>query len=518
LVSVLSACASSSLDLAPSRADRAWIPATQLVGADGEIRPAAAAKEAPPGADRGFVLPPNAHVEELALPADVDAARTYTLADLIDIAQSHNPLTQVAWNTARDAALAVGIAWSTYLPRLTAAVVGGYDGAVSNHATSLNTGTGGDGTLGLSSSSHTSAAGAVSTLGLQWLLFDFGEREAEVSAAKQLTVASNVAFTAVHQQIAYGVTVAFYEHTAAAQRVSMVEKALANAKDVQAAAELRLQQGENTAVDVAQARQATAQAEVRFVHVKGTAQDSYYDLMAAMGISPMTRLRTADVSGRSMPPRLVEMTEATIREAVSRRPDVLAAYARAKAAEAAVGQTRAAFFPKLFASGNVAYTAGSLSITSIPEVGQELPTANLTTSGFSGTIIGGVVIPIYDGGVRDALHKRSENLVERANAMLRHTCEESVREIVVADNALRTSLSALDADHAWVRAAETTFDAALTSYRSGVGSVTVATLAESGLLDARIAEVDAYSAVQIAAAALAFATGRIGESPSPPAP
>jgi outer membrane protein len=84
---------------------------------------------------------------------------------------------------------------------------------------------------------------------------------------------------------------------------------------------------------------------------------------------------------------------------------------------------------------------------------------------------------------------------------------------VVADNALRTSLSALEADHTLVRAAETTFDAALTSYRSGVGSVTVATLSESNLLDARIAEVDAYCAVQIAAATLAFATGAAGGAP-----
>jgi hypothetical protein len=48
--------------------------------------------------------------------------------------------------------------------------------------------------------------------------------------------------------------------------------------------------------------------------------------------------------------------------------------------------------------------------------------------------------------------------------------------------------------------------------------VTVATLAESSLLDARIAEVDAYSAVQISAATLAFATGRIGEARPPAAP
>ncbi len=508
----LSACATSAMDLAPVRADRAWAPETAQ---DGEIRPAAT-KGAPPEADRAYVLPANARATELAPPADVDPSPTYTLAELIDIAQSHNPLTRVAWNTARDAALAVGIAWSTYLPHLTAAIVGGYNAVDSNNTNSLETGLRGVGTVNDNGSEHASGGGGVATLGLQWLLFDFGERAAQVSAAKQFSVATNVAFTEVHQQIAYSVTVAFYKHAAAAERVAMVEKALANAKDVQAAAEMRLQQGETTSVDVAQARQATAQAEVRFVQARGAAQDTYFELMAAMGISPTTRLRVADVSGRSMPPRLIDMTETTIRDAVSRRPDVLAAYAREKAAEASVDATKAAFLPKLFASGNVSYSAGSLSITSIPGIGQENPTANLTSTGFSGTIIGGVVIPIYDGGVRAALHERSENHVDSARASLRHTLDQSVREIVVADNALRTSLAALDADHEWVRAAETTFDAALSSYRSGVGSVTVATLTESSLLDARIAEADGYSAVQIAAATLAFATGRIGEAPAGP--
>jgi outer membrane protein len=505
-------CASSSVDLAPPRPDRAWLPETKR---DGEIRAGVAAREPPPEAEREFVLPPNVHVEELVRPLGVDSARTYTLANLIDLAQSNNPLTQVAWNAARDAALAVGIAWSTYLPRLTAAVVGGYNGLESSQTVSANTGAPRVGTVNANGRDVVSAGGGVATLGLQWLIFDFGERSSVVSAAKELAVASNVAFTAAHQQVAYGVTIAFYKHAAAAERVSMVEKALANAKDVQAAAELRLQQGQGTAIDVAQAQQATAQADLRCVQARGAAQDSYYELLTAVGLSPTTRLRIADVSGRAMPPALMEMTESTIKEAVSRRPDVLAAYANAKAAEAAEGASTAAFFPKLFASGNVAYTAGSLSLTAIPGVGQELPTVNLTSSGFAGTIIAGLVIPIYDGGVRAALHKQSQNRLDSANAALRQTCQQSVREIVVADNALRTSLSVLEASRTWEHAAETTFDAALTSYRSGVGSVTVATIAESNLLDARISEVDGYSAAQIAAATLAFATGTMGTSATP---
>jgi hypothetical protein len=59
-------------------------------------------------------------------------------------------------------------------------------------------------------------------------------------------------------------------------------------------------------------------------------------------------------------------------------------------------------------------------------------------------------------------------------------------------------------------AAKTTFDAALAAYRSGVGSITDATMAETQLLQARNASTDAYSTALSAAAALALATGSLG--------
>jgi outer membrane protein TolC len=62
-------------------------------------------------------------------------------------------------------------------------------------------------------------------------------------------------------------------------------------------------------------------------------------------------------------------------------------------------------------------------------------------------------------------------------------------------------------------AAQTSYDAASTAYRHGVGSITGATLAQSQLLVARNAELDSYAgalSAAAAAAALALATGTIG--------
>ncbi|MGO9817540.1 MAG: TolC family protein, partial [Acidocella sp.] len=73
--------------------------------------------------------------------------------------------------------------------------------------------------------------------------------------------------------------------------------------------------------------------------------------------------------------------------------------------------------------------------------------------------------------------------------------------------------AAYSAAQALEAAAQTTFDAALTAYRSGVGSITDLTVAESQLSQAQDAATDAYSAALSAAATLALSTGALGASP-----
>jgi outer membrane protein len=71
----------------------------------------------------------------------------------------------------------------------------------------------------------------------------------------------------------------------------------------------------------------------------------------------------------------------------------------------------------------------------------------------------------------------------------------------------------VDAADALASAAQITFDAALEAYRSGVGSITDTTRAESALLEAQNASTDAYSAALSSAATLALAAGTLGTAP-----
>ncbi len=492
----LAGCATSALDMAPERPDRPWVPA---MTPDGDILAGASGTGSGAG---GYVLPPNPALASVPPQPAVNGSKIYALADLIDLAESNNPATRIAWNDARRVALAAGIAESSYLPSVTASVIGGYQGS-SGH----------NGALGTSLLGNGSASGAVSAVSLQWLLFDFGEREAVVDAARQASVISNIAFTATHQQIIYNVTLAFYAHAAAQARLVTANRSLENARAVQAAAEDRYKHGIGTVIETAQARQGTAQADLAVIQATGGAQDSYFALITAMGVSPLTKIRIADVSGRKLSPSLSAPVEIIIAESLSRRPDVQSAYTAEKASLANVRAAQAEFLPKLFLSANGTYNSGGLDVTALPSAGNLPPTLNIGGNRLGGSVFAGITVPIFDGGTRDAALAQARAEADSAEARLTRVKEEAVRQIVQADNALRTSLAAYSAAQTLAAAAQTTFDAALAAYRSGVGSITDVTVADSQLLLAKNAASDAYSTALSAAATVALSTGVLGGVP-----
>jgi len=493
-------CAPLSLNMAPDRPDAPWTPAT---GPQGEIvagQPAS--PEQPPNST--YVLPSNRDLAAIPPPAsDLERRRPYTLAELIDIAESNDPTTRNAWNDARNAALAAGIAESSFLPLVSAGIVQGWQ-KFHNEFSSLGT----------SVTNDVTGKGNIEVLSVQWLLFDFGERAALVDVAKQGSVISNIAFTFAHQQVIYNVSLAFYANAAAQAHLATAAKSLRDAAEVQDAAEDRYKRGVGTVVEVAQTKQATAEAQLVKVQADGAAQNSYLALISAMGISPITRLAVADISRRRLPPALTAPIESFVSEALSRRPDILTGYATVQASLAGLSAAQAEFFPKVFGSATGTRLSGSLNITAIPGIDQQLPIVNLpsnqlglSTLQLGGTALIGATVPLYDGGSRAALLEQARDKVDKVETTFTQIRNEAVRQIIVARNTLYAASTTLSA------AAQTTFNAALAAYRNGVGSITDVTLAERQLLVAKNAATDAYSTAFSSAATLALAAGILGSAP-----
>ncbi|WP_026359522.1 TolC family protein [Sphingomonas sp. PR090111-T3T-6A] len=500
LALLLGGCATSAQRMAPPAPDRPWSPSVDRSGdltADPRKGHAAAPTE-------GYVLPANPAAAAMAAAPAIDSAKVYGLADLIDLAEQTNPETRIAWNEARNAALAAGIARSTYLPRLTATALGGYE-THSGHASAL----------GLSAEDRGSLTGTVSTLSLQWLLFDFGKREALVQAADQGTVIADIGFTAAHQKLIHVVSLAFYAYAAARARADSSEASLKDARDVQTAAEARKAQGVGTIIEVAQARQFTAQAELAKVRANGDVSDAYVTLLSAIGIPPLTSMRIADISDQPLPDNLDKPIDQVLSGALARRPDVLAAIAAQKAANAGVKAAKAEFMPKVFVSASGSYTSGNIDVTALPGVGDQSPTVNLSNHRWGATVLGGVTIPLYDAGVRDAMLAQARDRAASATETLDRAKLGASQEVVMANSKLRTSIAAVAATKALLDASQTTYDAALAAFRHGVGSSTDMLAAERQLLEARDAAADAHSATLSAAATLALACGVLGKAPQP---
>ncbi|WP_104655777.1 TolC family protein [Ralstonia insidiosa] len=496
-VTVTAGCATSALDMAPDRPDRPWQPRTTDTG---EIIPGAPSLPTSPNEGRGgYILPANTAAAVVPPAATFDPAHAYALPELIDVAESNNPLTRVAWNDARNAALVAGMAKSAYLPYLSATAMAGYQTGHGSSSTPLGT-----------ASTDTTVHGTVSVLSLQWLLFDFGGRAARLDAAEQLSVVANIGFTAVHQQVIYDVTVAFYAYEAARARTVTAAQGLSNAEAILVAAKARYKQGIGTVVEVAQATQNRAQANLAQVQAQGAESDRYLALLSAVGISPLSKPKIADLPIRTLNPALRTPVDQIVADAIARRPDVLTAYAAEKASQSRIQAAESEFMPKVFVSASTSYNSGRAAVTAIPPVGQQAPTVNLNGTRYGVGAFVGVTIPLYDGGLRSAVLAQARNDAESASAKRVRTTQEAVRQIVAGQNTLQTSLTSHEAAQALVAAAQTTYDAALAAYRHGVGSITDVLLAQNQLLLAKNAYVDTYSGARTAAATLALATGAIG--------
>jgi outer membrane protein TolC len=196
---VLAGC-NDTRDLAPPTAEKPWpIPASAAPTAR-EVAPLSA-----------------------AAPAEVKPGHRYTLAELIDIAERRNKTTRIVWEQARQAAIEVGIAQAAFLPVLTASALGGYQRVALPFPSNLVP-------RGFITAN---VEEILPTLAVNYLLFDFGSRQAAVNAARQLSVAANLTFNRAHQTLILNVARAYFSLDGADAALRAAEQALKDAREVQ---------------------------------------------------------------------------------------------------------------------------------------------------------------------------------------------------------------------------------------------------------------------------------------------
>ena len=92
--------------------------------------PALCAAQAPSSPERPWEIPQSALQRATALASQEKSTpteRPYDLVQLIDLAERTNPETRAAWEEARAAAAAIGLAEAAYLPQLSFQAIGGFE-------------------------------------------------------------------------------------------------------------------------------------------------------------------------------------------------------------------------------------------------------------------------------------------------------------------------------------------------------------------------------------------------------
>jgi outer membrane protein len=446
------------------------------------------AQNAPPSPERQWLGPGEQQIKRDAerfqdSNPSIDSAKIYSLAELIDFAQSHNPETRFAWERARAQGAALGVARSELYPTLAAVAL-----SFTERDDILA------GSTFVRQSVETIRAG----FELSYTIFDFGARAGRIDAAKAELLSANFAFNDTHRNIIFRVEKAYYELLNTSGQVIAARTTLTNAQTAQQAAEDRLKQGLATLPDVLEARSATAQAELDLQSVIGAEDVAAGDLATALGVSPTTVIQVQLIDDLSIPTSLSDNVEAAIDRALVQRPDLLQQVAEIRTANARVKEARAAYYPSL----NLSFGPGAQR-----QFGVEQSFPRTHRDGFTGGLAFSLKWNLFDGDARKNRLANERANLRAAEAQLNVTRDQIANETWAAYSNAKTAFQQRQAARALLEAASQSYASALEAYKYGVRSFLDVTAAQRILADAQAADVFARARVLTALAELAFRIG-----------
>jgi len=458
------------------------------------------AQNAPPSADRPW------HSKEerdaaRQLVADhqpawnIDPQKVYTLAELINLAEQHNPETRAAWERARMRADELGVARSAYYPTLVATVY-----AASLRQPAL-----------IGEYFHRQTIAFVSpALQVEYLIFDLGGRSGALDVAKANLLTQNLEFNNTHRRVIYQVASAYFRLLSSKGQREAAETSLKNAETVESDAESRLRNGLATRPDLLEATAARVQADYDLQAIIGAEEISQGELATVMGLAADTHFHVQSISEIPIPTTAADSLGEEIDRAFQQRPELLASIARIRSAEGELKQARSAYFPTIRFAGDGGLVRGYGQQDLYPG---HYGDGEIWSAGLE------MRWTLFDGAGREkriAAARREENAAE---ADLHATRDQIEQEVFTSYTNLRTALRQQQVATALLAASMQSYEAARQSYSLGLRSQLDVISTQKSLAQARYEDVAARSQLLLQVADLAFRTGdmiQIQVQPSKP--
>lgn len=422
--------------------------------------------------------PPSSPGAAPGLPPAGTAPKTISPMEAVDLALRNNPATRQAWYSARAAAATVGSRQSAYYPNVEV------DGSYNRQKSAA---------LGGQTIFYQTTYGPSAIL--NWLLFDFGGRAADVAEARALLAQANAAHDAIMNDVILQVLQAFYGYEGAKSLLAAQEASLKQAEENLSAAEERHRAGVATIADVLQARTTASQQRLAYDTVKGQIAVIRGALATALGIPANTPVEAGELPEDLNLDRVTQSVDDLIALAERQRPDLAAARSAAVAAERHAASVRSDLFPTLggLASGGRTYFGGAAatSFADLYSVGVLLR------------------IPVFSGFQKQYDLRRAEE--ERGVA---EAAAESVKQLVIQQvwssyYNVKTAAQKIRTTRDLVESARESADVTRGRYTAGVGSILDLLTAESALASARAQDVGARAEFLFSLAQLAHDVGSI---------
>jgi outer membrane protein len=437
-----------------------------------------------------------AHSTPVATVAALDPNRTYTLTELIDLAEHNNPRTRIAWERAKQRANALGVEKSAYFPLLVFQAIGGDERTISPFPEPL------------APRGYTMVEVPIvePKLTLQYLLFDFGKRGARVDAALAEKIAAGANFVQANQDVAFRVATGYYKLLTAQERLQATRETLKTAQTTQDAAEAQLANGRSTRPDVLNAKAETSQAVFDMESADGDEKIARVELAEQVGAEPSPNVNIDAMTNAPLPESLNLSIENLIERAVAARPDLAAQAAEIRAADDRIRAAKAEYLPRLTLSAAGAQT----SVWPTSDSGKLGQASEPTWSAALG-----LEWKIFDGGARrnELAAARSEKRQAQDDLTEKH--DQATREVWTAYIAFRTALRKQQAAVSLLEAANESYNASLEAYKYGVKNLVDVLTAERQLAQARLSGVSARSQLFLEAVDLEFVTGNLLRSQPP---
>lgn len=368
-------------------------------------------------------------------PPDAVLPAPLTMMQAIDFALCHNPQTRVSWANARVAAAQIGVSRAAQLP--------GIDGSGALQTSQTRNVPGGGG-----------QDAATASVTINYVLFDFGARDADLDSAREALLAANWTHNEALQTVLFSVVQNYYRLFAGNESVSAANAAETAARESQEAARARQQAGKATRAEVLQAQTAYAQALLNRTRAQGDAAAAGGQLASALGLRADVALVLApppDLAGFALGEQAVERL---IDNAKASRPELMAAQARVRQAEAGLRAAQAVGKPVVSLFGTAGGSANDPGADPI-----------------NGAVGVRLQIPIFTGYRNSYQIRSAREQVDARRAESDQVGNDVSLQVWQSWQQLRTEGQSYRTTLDLVASARESFDAALARYRAGVGTL-----------------------------------------------